>query len=212
MRIAFLFLLLGVSTIFVAHGEEDLRLETPYRITEDDVVLRGAHALIQTDPAAPVLVIEGVKGVRVEGLTITRAEGAEEAIAPGILIIDCEDIVLDSVRVLNCKARDPAIEIRSSRNCTVRDSVVQNYKRIAVDDRTDSELYGYAFRAIDGTGILVNNSVGTVIEGNRIIEEALLPTREMKKEHQLGSLTEGRQATVPGALGKSAVAAGYVSN
>lgn len=213
MRNSCLFLLAYTfAPLMVLAADQDIRLEAPYRITEDDVVLQGTHALIQTDPAAPVLVIEGAKRVRIEGLTITRAEGVQEATAPGILIIDCEEIVLDSVRVRNCKARDPAIEIRSSRNCTVRDSVVQNYKRIAVDDRTDSELYGYAFRAIDGTGILVNNSVGTVIEGNRIVEDALLPTRDMKDEHQLGSLTDGAHPTVPGELGKSAVKSGYVNN
>jgi hypothetical protein len=80
-------------------------------------------------------------------------------------------------------------------SCTVR-----NYKRIGIDDRTASDLYGYAFRVIDGTGILVTSGRNISITGNRVIEDRLFPTAETKETHKLGSLTDGRIPTKKGRL------------
>src|SRR5690606_24441476 len=77
---------------------------------------------------------------------------------------------------------------------------VTNYKRIAVDDRTESELYGYAFKVIDGTGILVTFSQGVQVLDNRVVENRLFPTEETKRDHGLGQLTEGRAPTKKGPL------------
>jgi hypothetical protein len=191
---------------------ETCTISAPIRITQSGTQLTGALTVVQTDPAQLVLHVEGANDVRIEGLTFTRAKGQQDAEAGGIRVTDSHNMVLDRVRVIDCKAREAAIALEDSSGCVIRDCDVRNYKRIAVDDRTETELYGYAFRAIDGTGILVARCQNVVISGNRIIEEALLPTAEMKEQHQLGSLTEGRKPTKPGKLGEGAVAAGYVSN
>jgi hypothetical protein len=57
---------------------------------------------------------------------------------------------------------------------------------VTIDDRTASPEWGYAFNCTDGTGINVSYSQGTLIEGNRIVEERLRPTPGMKAERQLG--------------------------
>lgn len=182
------------------------------RITGDGGGLYGYGRIIQSNPAEPVLEIEHAANVRIEGITLTRAEGQQDATAPGLLCRDAKDTVIDGMRLVECRARDAAVLVRECSRVTVRDCGVRNYKRIAIDDRTDSELYGYALNCIDGTGLLVERSTGTMIDGNRIVEERLLPTPELKEEFKLGTLTEGKKPTKPGQLGAGAVSRGYVSN
>jgi hypothetical protein len=62
--------------------------------------------------------------------------------------------------------------------------------RVSIDDRTASEDWGYAFNCTDGTGIKVGASTGTLIEGNRVVEDNLLPTPEMKAQHKLGDFVK----------------------
>ncbi|WP_299470048.1 right-handed parallel beta-helix repeat-containing protein, partial [uncultured Gimesia sp.] len=76
------------------------------------------------------------------------------------------------------------------KNATIRNCTITNYMRIAVDDRTASPDWGYAFHCIDGTGIVVNASTGTLIQGNRITENELLPTSEVQKKYQLGQFVK----------------------
>lgn len=191
----------------------DYEISEALRLTGRHGGLYGHGRIIQTNPEQPVLQIEKAEDVRVEGITLTRAEGKEDATANGVICVESRRVTLDGVRVINCRARQAAIEIRESRDCTVRDCAIINYKRIAVDDRTDNpELYGYAFFCIDGSGILVDRSTGTVLTGNRVAEENLFPTPEMKEQHQLGTLTEGKKPSVQGKLAEGAFRNRYVSN
>jgi hypothetical protein len=57
---------------------------------------------------------------------------------------------------------------------------------ISVDDRTRSADWGYAFKCIDGSGIVTSECNATLIQGNRIIENNLLPTPEIQKRFDLG--------------------------
>jgi hypothetical protein len=104
----------------------------------------------------------------------------------GILAIKCRDLVIDNVRVLDNQTRSAAIALRESRDCRVSHCLVRNYMRVSIDDRTKSLEWGYAFNCTDGTGINVSYSTGTLIEGNRILEENLIPTPEIKAKHKLG--------------------------
>jgi hypothetical protein len=108
---------------------------------------------------------------------------------PGLFIHESRLVEVRGVHVVDHHARDAAIEVRNSDHVTIKDCLVYNYKCIAIDDRTRSPLYGYAFRAIDGTGILVNRSTGTIIESNRIIEDRLLPTEGALTQYKLGEVT-----------------------
>jgi hypothetical protein len=58
--------------------------------------------------------------------------------------------------------------------------------RVTVDDRTASEDWGYAFNCTDGTGLSIGASTGTLVEGNRIIEDHFVPTPELKAMYKLG--------------------------
>ena len=198
--------------VFVPDG--DYTVSEKIRIAGEGGGLYGYGRILQSNPETAVLEIEHATGVRIEGITFSRAEGQEDAAAPGILLIDCRDTLLDGIRVRDCRAREAAIELRDCRNCTVRDSVVHNYKRIAIDDRTGPglNLYGYAFHCIDGTGIMVSRCVGTRIQDNRIVDDRLLPTRENKERYKLGSLTDGKYPSKEGRLASDAFRTGYVNN
>lgn len=182
------------------------------RIFSDSSGLSGFGIIQQQNPAEPILDIVGADGVRIRDVTFTRPEDKREAEAPGISCRDSRDVTIEGVRVTGNCARDAAIEVRNGTNVIIRNCEITDYKRITVDDRTESENYGYAFICIDGTGIGVRESLGTVIEGNRIVETTLFPTREIKEKYRLGTLTEGRKPTKPGVLAGEVVKRGYVNN
>lgn len=198
--------------------DTDATLEKRLRIATPGTALSGHATITQTNPVEPVLEIEHAQDVRVSGLTFARPvlEAADENLgkvkAAGIFVYDSGRVVLDGVTVRDCAARDAAIEIRASRDVTVRDASILNYQCLAVDDRTDSELYGYAFRCIDGTGILVNECVAVSLLNNRIDEQRWLATKENKEAFRLGNVCDGAKPTKPGKFGEGAVRAGYVNN
>lgn len=197
--------------IEVPDGEH--HVSAPVRITAAGTVLSGHGAILQDDPAQPVLVVDHADGARIEGVTFGRAEGKQEATANGVVITNCDGVTLSGVRVMNCKARDSALRILECSNVSVRDCEIVNYKRIAIDDRTDNpEHYGYAFHAIDGTGLGLEHSTGVTVTNCRIVEHDLLPTPEVKEKYNLGSLTEGKRPSVQGDLAAEAFRSGYVNN
>lgn len=198
--------------LFVPSGE--WRLSEPVIFRGEGGGLYGHGTLVQEDSSQPILRIDGAANVRIENVTLARAAGAEEATAPGILVENARDITLRGITVRDNRAREGAIEVRDSAGCRIEDCEIINYQRVAVDDRTGpgENHYGYAFRCIDGTGILVRGGVDLSIANNRIIERNLLPTREMKEQRQLGGLTEGKYPTNPGDLARGVVERGYVGN
>jgi hypothetical protein len=80
--------------------------------------------------------------------------------------------------------------LRESQNCRISRCLVRNYMRVSIDDRTANKELGYAFNCTDGTGISVSYSTGTLIEGNRVTEDNLVPTQEMKAKHKLGDFVK----------------------
>lgn len=201
------------SMIHVPEGRYEI--DTPLRLTHDYTGLYGYGTIVQMNPDAPVLHGEGTVGIRLRDLTFRRAPDSPNATEPGLRFDGCRNLTIDSVRVLECKSRQPGIALSSCKDATLRDSEIIDYKCIAVDDRTSDDpnnAYGYAFKCIDGTGLVASHCVGLKVQNNRVVEYALLPTREMQATHDLGALTEGRFPTRPGQLGASAVARGRVDN
>ncbi len=199
------------GTITIPAGEH--LIDGPLRIKAAGTTLSGSGTIIQRNPGAPVLVIDSTSDVTVRDLKLTRPVDAQEATNSAILIMNAEYVTVDGVRVSGNKARDASIQIRDSQHVSIRDCTIRDYKCVAIDDRTDSALYGYAFRCIDGTGILATRSTHVSIEANRIIEESLLPTREAMESLGLGKLVPGRNIeATPGELGKNVVNAGFASN
>ncbi|MCF6284034.1 MAG: right-handed parallel beta-helix repeat-containing protein [Candidatus Hydrogenedentes bacterium] len=165
------------------------KIEGALHLTTEGSGLYGPGTIEQTAPGSTIITIENTARVRLEGITLTRSASDTPVRASGLFIHMSRLIEIRGVHVVDHHARDAAIEVRDSDLVTIKDCLVYNYKCIAIDDRTQSPLYGYAFRAIDGTGILVNRSTGTVIASNRIIEDRLLPTKEALAQYKLGEVT-----------------------
>lgn len=174
--------------LYVPPGE--YRLTEKIRIRSDQTGLYGPGRIVQTNPDAPIIEIKGAVGVQLRDLVLTRAAGAEDTKAEAVLAIHCRNLALENLQVLDNRTASAAIALRECRGCQVRHCLVQNYMRISVDDRTGDADWGYAFRCIDGTGISVGASQATLIQGNRIVEEHLLPTREIQQQYELGKFVK----------------------
>ena len=200
------------EVLFVPAGKYEI--DEALRLTEDNSGLVGYGAIIQRNKNAAILEISGARGVRIRDLTLTRAEDGRDCNASGIAIRDCRDTLIANIRLIDNRSQRPAIEVRTSVDCRITGVEIRNYKRIAIDDRTAAgeSLHGYAFNCIDGTGIMVRHSQNISLLNNRIVEEHLLPTKEIQERHRLGSLTDGRYPTNLGVLGKMAVVNEAVSN
>jgi hypothetical protein len=165
----------------------DYEISEKIQIHWDNSGLFGPGRVVQTNPEMPILEIERATGVEIRDLTLTRPMGNTDTKASAVLAIDCRDLVLENLRVLDNRTQSAAITLRACIGVQVCRCRILNYMRIAIDDRTPNPDLGYAFRCIDGTGIVVKHgSRSVLIEGNRIVEEHLLPTPEVKEKYNLG--------------------------
>jgi hypothetical protein len=189
-----------------------------YRITEK-IRLRGDHSglsgrgrIVQTNPAHPIIEAERCHGVLLRDLELTRTEETSTTTTEGVLAIGCRDLVIENVRVLNNRTVSAAIRLRECEAARVSHCLIRNYSRISIDDRrANTELYGYAFHCIDGTGIGISESIGTLIEMNRIVEDDLKPTPELQQRYQLGRFS-GKNAVKPPGMNSTVWDAEYVNN
>lgn len=152
--------------------------------------LVGPGRIIQTNPERPHLEIEDTVSVEVRDLTLIRPEGKTETRHEAIIAIRSRDLVIENVRVLDNWSNAGTISLRECRDARISRCLVRNYMRISIDDRTGSEDWGYAFRCSDGTAISLDRSSGCLIEGNRIVEERLVPTREVREQYGLGDFVK----------------------
>ncbi|GMV93710.1 MAG: hypothetical protein AMXMBFR82_34880 [Candidatus Hydrogenedentota bacterium] len=178
----------------------EIHIDRPLRITTPGSGLFGQGTIVQDNPEANILEIAGTEDIRIEGITLTRAEGKQDSNRHAIHIGNSERVDLRGIRVIDNRSTAGTVYFENSRSSSMRDSTVINYKRVGVDDRTASELYGYAFRVIDGTGIVVNGSTDISIQDNQVVERNIFPTKEFKEEHNLGQLTDGAHPTKKGRL------------
>ena len=170
--------------LFVPAG--DYVITDKIRIRGERSGLFGPGRIIQQNAEQPVIVVEDAKDTEIRDLTLTRPEGKMETRQEGIVAIKCRDLVIENVRVIDNRSPAGAITVRESQNCRISHCLVRNYMRLSVDDRTANKDLGYAFNCTDGTGISVSYSTGTLIEGNRVIEDNMVPTPELKAKHKLG--------------------------
>jgi len=176
------------TMIYVPAGFHDLT--NAIRITGDHGGFFGPGCLRMNDPDQPILVLQKANGVRISDLTLTRPAGKMDTVRPGVLVEECTDVSLQGLRVLDNRSTAGSIRLERCTNAQVINCQVINYMTIATDDRTASPLYGFAFRCTDGTGISVQASRGTLLQGNSVIERVLRPTPEIKAAHQLGSFVK----------------------
>jgi polygalacturonase len=136
----------------------DYPIDRKLRLRGDGSGLSGPGRIIQRSADQPIVEIEDAAGAEIRDLTLTRAEGRMETASEGVLAIRCRDLVIENVRVLDNRTVSGAIALRECRGARVGRCLVRNYMRVAVDDRTGSPQWGYAFNCTDGTGISVDHA------------------------------------------------------
>ena len=174
--------------LFVPAG--DYPITQKIRIRGERSGLFGPGRIIQQSAEQPIIEVENATSAEIRDVTLTRPEGKMETRNEGILAIKCRDLVVDNVRVIDNRSPAGAITVRESKDCRVSRCVVRNYMRLSIDDRTQSKDWGYAFNCTDGTGISVSYCTGSLIEGNRVIEDNFVPTPEIKAKHKLGDFVK----------------------
>lgn len=177
----------------------------------DGAGLVGPGRIIQSNPDEPILEIDGLKDVLLRDVTLTRAPGRTECRKSGLLALRCSFLRIDQVRILENRAATGSLALRECRFAQVTRCLIRDYMRVAIDDRTRSEDWGYAFNCTDGTGIQVSQSQGTLIEGNTVIEQTMRPTKDLKERHQLGVWTK-KNPTKGRLLSQAAWDASYTDN
>lgn len=195
--------------IFVPAG--DYPITEKIRIRGNGSGLFGPGRIIQKSDTHPIIEIENARGAEIRDLTLTRAEGKMDTRNEGIIAIKCRDLVIENVRVIDNRSPAGAITLRESQNCRIGRCLVRNYMRASIDDRTKSPEWGYAFNCTDGTGISISYSTGTLVEGNRIIEENLRPTPEIKAKYKLGDFVK-KNPTKGTIMNQKTWDAGYTDN
>lgn len=170
--------------------DDQYLLTEPIRIRHSSSGLYGFGRLTQQDTNSPVIEITGANDVRLRDLTLTRAKGREDARASALLATDCQNLTVSGVTVRDNRAPSGAIALRNCRHAVVSECFVENYSTIAIDDRTRGTHYGYAFNCIDGTGITASQCKGLLLQRNRILENHLRPTPEVKERYRLGEFVK----------------------
>lgn len=195
------------GTIVLPRGDYSIRGSLVLR--HDNTVLTGGGKILQNDPKAAIVRVEGANNVLLRDIILARPENAEDTTEPGVLGERCEGLRIEKVHVIDNHSYAGSIRLRNCSYARVENCYILNYKRVGIDDRTKSPELGYAFQCIDGTGISVGDCLGTMILNNQIIERRLLPTRELMEKHGLGKLVEGKMPTKFGPLGKWVEQAGF---
>jgi Right handed beta helix region len=184
--------------VFVPAG--DYVISAPLKLGSNNSGLWGPGTIIQANPEADIINVEGVSDIQLKDLTLTRAAGKMETHRGGVRVVRCENVKIDNVRIADNRGDLASIFAAYCKGLQIRNCSVQNYSRIAIDDRTTIPHLGYAFTAINGTGMLIRHSTDTLIQNNRIIETIMIPTPELQKKYQLGKFTKkaaqrGQQAS-----------------
>jgi hypothetical protein len=164
----------------------DYTISAPVRITSAHSGLWGPGRIVQTNPAAEIVEAVGAAGLELRNITLTRADGHQETTRAGLSISKCPDAVVADVQVLENWGNSGAFVVADSARVVIRGCVIRNYSRISIDDRTKTSFLGYAFNCIDGTGLVLRNVTAAMVTGNRVIEQRMRPTPELKAKYALG--------------------------
>ena len=196
--------------ILIPHGQH--RISAKLRIRGMGGGLQGPGTILQTNADHPIIEIEDASDIVIRDVYLQRPEEASETGFEAILAINCQGLVIDQVQIDDNRTRSAAIRLHRCQDSRVSRCRVTNYSRISIDDRTaNTTLYGYAFYCIDGTGIGVTESTGTLIEFNRIRELHFRPTKELRDKYQLGSFSKRNPERPPG-MNPQVWEAQYVDN
>jgi len=118
---------------------------------------------VQGDANAAIVVIENARRRAPCRVTLTRSAGHEETRESAVRADKCRRLGTGFPFAWSTiRARRATISLDQCQDSRIHQCTVSNYQRVGVDDRTESDLYGYAFRVIDGTGVCVTR--GTNIQ------------------------------------------------
>jgi hypothetical protein len=187
------------GTIIVPPGDHSI--SDSLIIRHDGTALTGFGRILQTNSKAAIVRIDQANNVVLRDLTLARAPDSDDTVEAGVVAEHSDNVNLEGIRVIDNHSYAGSIRLRNCSNGRIENCIIQNYKRVGIDDRTRSPELGYAFQCIDGTGIKVGDCLGTMILNNQIIERRLLPTREIMDKYHLGKLIEGKLPTKFGPLG-----------
>ncbi len=175
--------------IYIPNGRHEI--DASLMIEGDGGGLYGPGTIVQTSTEQCLVRVHNAENVTIKDVTLSRPEGATDTTQEGLFIRDSLNIIVDGVKVIDNRGPGGSITIVDCESITVRDSFIENYKSLFIDDRMNPpELYGYAFQAIDGTGIKARYVEGLVVRGNRIVESHFQPTRESVDSLGLGKITK----------------------
>ena len=198
------------EVIFIPSGEH--RIAEKIRLRGKGGGLQGPGTIIQTNAQHPIIEIENTSDLVIRDVHLTRPEEASTTGFEGILAINCQNLSIEQVRITDNRTQSAAIRLYRCQDSRISHCRITNYTRIGIDDRTaNTQLYGYAFHCIDGTGIGVTESTGTVIEFNQVQEFHLRPTKEIRDKYHLGSFSKKNPERPPG-MNPQAWDAEYVDN
>jgi hypothetical protein len=195
--------------LFVPAG--DYPITEKIRIRGERSGLFGPGRILQQNPEQPVIEIENARSAEIRDLTLTRPEGKMETGKEGIIAQKCSDLVIENVRVIDNHSKSGAILVTDSQGTRISRCLVRNYMCVAIDDRTQGTVSGYAFRCTDGTGIMVRYCSGTLIEGNHIVENVFSASKEVRDRHKLGDFVKKNPEKGPH-LSQQSWDAGYTDN
>jgi hypothetical protein len=195
--------------IFVPAG--DYPITDKIRIRGERSGLFGPGRILQQNPEQPVIEIENARSAEIRDLTLTRPEGKMETGKEGVIAQKCSDLVIENVRVIDNHSKSGAILVTDSQGTRISRCLVRNYMCVAIDDRTQGTVSGYAFRCTDGTGIMVRYCSGTLIEGNHVVEKVFSPSKEVRDRYKLGDFVKKNPEKGP-RLSQQAWDAGYTDN
>jgi parallel beta helix pectate lyase-like protein len=170
----------------VPSGEYEI--SKPIMISHDHSGLVGPGRIVQTNPAAQIVVASHATGVQLRDFILMRTPGTDGKIS-GLVVNSCPNVVIENVQVLDNRAPCSAMNIDKCVNGRIANNLVRNYTSISVDDRTGDPDLGYAFRCIDGTGIQLTDCRGMLVQGNRVEEFNNMPTPALKEKFGLGKFT-----------------------
>ncbi len=167
--------------------------------------LYGPGTIVQLNPAEEIIRIEGTSGIRIEDVTLTRAEGSYETSCSAVLAVRSSHLTFRNIAIRNNRFPGKTLNVQGCSHVRIDGCEVTNYKAIAKSDRTGDPDHGYAFHSIEGDGIGVQQSSHVEVRDNVVAEYELLSHKESADKHRLGYLTEGKHPTKLGKFGHRVV-------
>ncbi len=179
--------------VFVPAG--DYVIARAVVIKGDGAGLWGQGRLIQSNPEEPVLLVQDGRYQKVRGLILTRPEGKRDTRKPALHLLRAILASVEDVQVIDNWTDNAALRSDKCRQLVVRGCLVENYCRVTIEDWTkpapnSGVCSGFAYICMNGTAMDFVDVSGVIIQGNRIVENRLLPTKENKEKYGFGKFTK----------------------